>query len=147
MNSPLKGAFPTLFPTGAAEFLGQCHNSVTVGYYFKHLMKYSDGRFAKHARFHFFALNTEMRWRAIQTGRIYVRQNPGDAQLSLDDLRDMIGREGDRFSSRVLHYVINLCGTKQYWYKQRSNLISMVDTLGLSTIFLHIVLQIFNGLN
>ena len=128
-------AFPTLFPTGAAEFLGQRHNPITIGYYFKHLMMYDDGRFAKHARFRFFALNTEMRWRAIQTGRVYVKQNPGDAQLSLDELRDMIGREGDSFSNRVLHYGINLRGTKQYWYKQRSNLIAMVDTLGLPTIF------------
>ena len=128
-------AFPTLFPTGAAEFLGQRHNSVTVGYYFKHLMMYGDGHFARHARFRYFALNTEMRWRAIQTGRIYVRQNPGDAQLSLDELCDMIGRQGDSFSNRVLHYGTNLRGTKQYWYKQRSNLISMVDTLGLPTIF------------
>ena len=128
-------AFPTLFPIGAAEFLGQHHNPVTIGYYFKHLMMYDDGRFAKHAQFCFFALSTEMRWRAIQTGRIYVKQNPGDAQLSLDELRDMTGREGDNFSNRVLHYGINLRGTKQYWYKQRSNLIAMVDTLGLPTIF------------
>ena len=42
-------AFPTLFPTGAAEFLGQRHNPVTIGCYFKHLMMYDDGRFAKHA--------------------------------------------------------------------------------------------------
>ena len=47
----------------------------------------------------------------------------------------MIGREGDNFANRVLHYGINLCGTKQYWYKQRSILIAMVDTLGLPTIF------------
>ena len=31
-------AFPTLFPTGAADFLGQRHNQVTIGNYFKHLM-------------------------------------------------------------------------------------------------------------
>lgn len=43
---------------------------------------YDDSRFATHPRFRFFALNTEMRWRALQTGRVYVRQHPGDAQLS-----------------------------------------------------------------
>ncbi len=31
-------------------------------------------------------LNTEMRWRALQAGQIYVRQHPGDAQLSVDEL-------------------------------------------------------------
>ena len=76
-------AFPTLFPTGAG---GQRQNQVTIGNYFKHLMMYVDNRFTKHPRFRFFALNTEMRWRALQTGRVYVKQHPGDAQLSLDEL-------------------------------------------------------------
>ena len=45
-----------------------------------------------------------MRWRALQTGRVYVKQHPGDAQLSLgvlDELRDMVGKEGETFSNRV----------------------------------------------
>ena len=75
-------AFPTLFPTGAGDFSGQRQNQVTIGNYFKHLMMYGDGRFAKYPRFRFFALNTEMRWRALQTGRVYVKQHPGDAQLN-----------------------------------------------------------------
>ena len=94
-------AFPTLFPTGAGDFSGQRQNQVTIGNYFKHLTMYDDNRFAKHPRFRFFALNTEMRWRALQTSRVYVKQHPGDAQLSLDELRDMVGREGQTFSNRV----------------------------------------------
>ena len=131
----ISSAFPTLFPTGAADFLGERQNPVTIGNYFKHLMMYDDGRFAKHPRFRFFALNTEMRWRALQTGRIYVRQHPGDDHLSLDELRDMVGRDGEAFSNRVLHYAASLRGTRQYWFRQRSRLMSMVDTLGLPTIF------------
>ncbi len=64
-------AFPTLFPTGAGDFLAPRLHAVTIGNYFKHLMMYGDGEFAKHNRFRYFALNTEMRWRALQTGRIY----------------------------------------------------------------------------
>ena len=94
-------AFPTLFPTGMGDISGQRQNQVTIGNYFKHLMMYDDKRFAKHPRFRFFALNTEMRWRALQTGRVYVKQHPGDAQLSLDELQDMVGREGQTFSNRV----------------------------------------------
>ena len=77
-------AFPTLFLTGPADFLASRLNKVTIGNYLKHLLMYGDGRFAKHCRFRYFALNTEMRWRAIQTGRIYVRQNPSDYHLSVD---------------------------------------------------------------
>ena len=128
-------AFPTLFPTGAADFVAPRARTVTVGNYFKHLMLYHDGRFAKHPRFRYFALNTEMRHRALQAGRIYVRQHPDDDHLSVDELRDMVGRQGDAFSNRVLHYASSLRGTRQYWFKQRSRLIAMVDTLGLPTVF------------
>ena len=46
-------AFPTLFPTGAADFVAPRQHSVTVGNYFKHLMLYHDKRFAKHPRFRY----------------------------------------------------------------------------------------------
>lgn len=61
---------------------------------------------------------------------MYVQQNPEDAHLSVEDLRDVIGRQGENFVSRVLHYAASLRGTKQYWFQQRSMLISMVDALG-----------------
>ena len=128
-------AFPTLFPTGAGDFLAPRQNTVTVRNYFKHLMMYGDGQFTKHPRFHFFALNTEMRWRALQSGRIFISQNPNDARLMLDALRDMVGHEGEQFSSRVLHYASSLRGTSSYLFKQRKRLISMVDDLGLPTVF------------
>ena len=101
-------AFPTLFPTGAADFVAPRPNAVTIGNYFKHLLMYDDGRFARHPRFRYFALNTEMRWRALQPGRTYVRQHPRDARLSVEELRDMVGHEGEAFSNRVLHYAASL---------------------------------------
>ena len=55
---------------------------------------YEDGRFARHPWFRYFALNTEMHWRALQAGRIgriYVCQHPHDAQLSVEELRGMVG--------------------------------------------------------
>ena len=97
-------------------------------------MLYKDGWFAKHPRFRYSALNTEIQWRDLKTGRIYVRQNPHDAQLSVEELHDMVGQEGDAFSSHVLHYASSLRGTRQFWFKQQSQLIAMVDTLGLPTV-------------
>ena len=128
-------AFPTLFPTGEADFLAPRQQTVTVGMYFKHLMMYGERRFAKHPRFRYFALNTEMGWRALQTGRVYINQHPDDARLTLDDLRDMVGHEGEFFTHRVMHFASSLRGTSQFWFKQRSRLISMVDTLGMPTVF------------
>ena len=128
-------AFPTLFPTGAGDFLAPRERVVTVGNYFKHLMRYDDGRFARHPRFRYFALNSEMRWCALQTGRVYIKQHPSDARLSLDELRSMIDCGGEQFSKRVMHYASSLRRTKQYWFKQRSRLIAMVDMLGIPTVF------------
>ena len=108
---------------------------MTVGNYFKHLLRYEDGRFAKHPRFRYFALNTEMRWRALQNGRIYIKQHPKDAYLSLSDLKEMVSSGGEQFTKRVLHYASSLRGTRQYWFQQRSRLISMIDTLGTPTVF------------
>lgn len=65
-------AFPVLFPTGAADCLAPRMHSITIGNYFKHLLIYDDGIFARHHRFSYFALNTEMKWTALQTGKIYV---------------------------------------------------------------------------
>ncbi len=58
----------TLFPTDAIDFITPRLCAVTVGNYFKHLMMYEDSRLARHLRFCYFALNTEMRWHALQTG-------------------------------------------------------------------------------
>ena len=138
-NNMNPGVVPRQLPIGAADFLGQHCNQITVGNYFKHLLIYEDARFARHPCFRFFALNTEMRWQALQAGRIYNHQHPGDAQLTVDELHDMVRREGEAFSNRVLHYAASLRGTRQYWFRQYwfrqwSRFISMVDTLGLPTI-------------
>ena len=110
-------AFPTLFPTDAADFLAPRPLAVTIGNYLKHLMMYEDGRFARHPRFRYFALNSEMRWRAVQAGHIYFRQHPHDAQLSVEELQEMVNGEGEAFSNHVLHYATSLRGTRQYWFK------------------------------
>ena len=89
-------AFPTLFPTGAANFQAARPLAVTIGNYFKHLMMYVhvDRRFARHPHLCYFVLNNEMHWHALQAGSIYFRQHRHDVQLSVEELRDMVGREG-----------------------------------------------------
>ena len=57
-----------------------------------------------------------------------MKQHPGEAHLTVDDLRDMIGREGERFANKVVHYGTSLRGTKQYWFKERNKLIANTGT-------------------
>ena len=124
-------AFPCLFPTGSGDYTSPRQRRITLGYYIKHMMLYKDGRFARHSRFRYFALNTSMRWHSLQTGRIYVRQNPTDAQLTIDELRQLVNNEDDSFANRVVHFGYTLRGTAQYWFKQRSqkNILSAVEHL------------------
>ena len=56
----------------------------------------------------------------------------------------MVGTEGESFFNRVLHYATSLRGIRQYWFKQQTQLIAMMDTLGLPTV---LVLQISSGQN
>ena len=54
-----------------------------------------------------------MQWHALQAGRIFVCQHSHDAQLSVEELRDMVKREGEAFSNHVFHYAASLRGTQQ----------------------------------
>ena len=57
-------AFPTLFPTGTADWLQTRLKDVCLNEYGLHLLKYYDQRFGKHPRFRYFVLNMIMRHRS-----------------------------------------------------------------------------------
>ena len=82
-------AFPALVPTGAGDFRNPPLRSVTLSKYVKHIVRYKDGRFVWHSRFRYFAPNTIMRWRALEKARVFVKQNPSDAALTVEELREM----------------------------------------------------------
>ena len=87
--------FPALFPTGAADFLAPQIHKIPIGNYFKYLLMYDDGRFAKRCHFRYFALNTEMRWCTLQTCKVYLQQSTDDDDhLTIEELQDMVGLEG-----------------------------------------------------
>ena len=51
----------------------------------------------------------------------------GDAQLTVDELRDMVGREGEAFSNRVLHYAARAeeeerLTVREHFYRKRQHL-------------------------
>ena len=57
-------------------------------------------------------------------------------KLSLDELWDVVGRQGETFSNRVLHCASSLHGTKQYRQHPQRPHSSMLNTLALPTIFI-----------
>ena len=86
-----------------------------------------------------------MRSRALESGRIYIRQHPEDARLTMEELHQLV--DPVAFLNHVIHYAATFRGTCLYWMRQRTRLISMVNQLGMPTIFLPIALQTSSGLS
>lgn len=57
----LSWAFPTLLPHGEAEYTLSRERTVPFPGYIKHLLKFHDGRFARHPRFRYVVFNIMMR--------------------------------------------------------------------------------------
>ena len=66
-------AFPTLYPTGRADFNSPRLRSVSLSDYARHLLCYRDGRFGRHPRWRFLVFNMIMRRKAATVGLFYPR--------------------------------------------------------------------------
>ena len=63
-DKTLSLAFPTLYPTGAADLKSPRRRTVEYSAYIEHLMRYKDGRFARHPRWRYVVFNTKLRHQA-----------------------------------------------------------------------------------
>ncbi|XP_052129235.1 uncharacterized protein LOC113212961 [Frankliniella occidentalis] len=127
-------AFPTLFPTGAADLSLDRQYRVTPRQYFKHLLEYKDGRFANDPRFRFFAFNTVTRHEALRAGSLFVRRNEALQGRTVGELREMVAAR-PALTREIMFYGNKLHGTRQYWGARLSELLDMVNELGLPTLF------------
>ena len=68
--------------------------------------------FASHPRFSYWAFNMIQRKRTLQQSGIFLKQNPGEAHLTIDELREMAeSNDSAAFMSKVSRYVANIVGT------------------------------------
>ena len=137
-------AFPTLFPDGKGDPTNQALlRDVSLQERIKHLIKFAENcngkwvyRFASHPRFSYWAFNMIQRKRILQQSGIFLKQNPGEAHLSIDELREMAASNNSAaFMSKVSRYVANLSGTNAYWHKVREDLKAVITTVGAPTFF------------
>ncbi|KAK3909608.1 ATP-dependent DNA helicase pfh1 [Frankliniella fusca] len=127
-------AFPTLFPTGQADLRNPREFSISPKKYFQHLLRYHDDRFAKHPRFRYFALNSIMRWTALSNGGIFVRKNSNFKNMNAEQLKEELENDPSLIK-KLMFYNSNLQGTRSFWYSKGQELLSMVEQLGLPTLF------------
>ena len=136
--------FPTLFPYGAGDptFPGR-QRKVTLTDGFKHLERYADvvqggfhWLFASHPRFPYWALNMKQRHQLISQASVYLHQNQADANLSIDNLRDMVGRlSAEHLMHRLQGYAAKIHGSHPYWFQRYNELRSLIEQKGPPTFF------------
>lgn len=137
--------FPTLFPFGVGDVTSKDRLvTVTQTESNKHLLNYviPDGKgnyrfpFAEHSRWMHWAQNTAERHRASGQRSYYLKKNPGDANLTEDELIDIVAENGPRFHElvgRMHSYNANLNGSNAYLYKARTNLEALMEQEGTAT--------------
>ncbi|KAK3916400.1 ATP-dependent DNA helicase [Frankliniella fusca] len=128
-------AFPTLFCYGTADLRSGRLHSVSAGEYFKHLLNYKDGRFARHLTFRFFALNSWMRWSALDDGKLFIKNNKEFENMTIARLKTLL-QEKPHLIKKLMYYSSNLRGTRSYWNARCGELTDMVSQFGLPTFFL-----------
>ena len=123
-------AFPTLYPTGRADLHAERIRDVKPAEYFKHLLLYKNGRFACHARWRYFALNSQMCWRTLQEGKVYVKQNLADPQIKVTDIQERINQGDSHIADRIMRFGEGLRGSQQFWNARRWELSDMIKQIG-----------------
>ena len=137
-------SFPALFPNGDADPTNPAIlREVSFAGKVKHLIKY--GRklgnkwtfpFSSHPRFSYWALNMIQRKRMLQQASVFIKQNPGEAHLTSEELRQLV--ESNNVSallSKVFRYATNITGTPSYWHKVRSDMKAVITQVGPLTFF------------
>ena len=55
-----------------------------------------------------------MRWRALQEGRVYVKQNLTDEQITIADIQERIVQGDNHMADRIMRYGEGLRGSRQF---------------------------------
>ena len=76
------------------------------------------------------------RKRILQQTGIFLKQNPSEAHLSLNELREMAATNNTNvFLSKVSRYVSNIAGSNAYWNRVREDLRAVIASVGAPTLF------------
>ena len=90
-------------------------------------------RFASHPRFGYWAYHMLYRRRILGQSNFFLKQNPSEANLTLDDLKQVLQSNSyDSFMSKLMHYAT---GITAYWNKERDNLKEIIQQKEAPTIF------------
>lgn len=138
-------AFPGLLPYGRGDpTYTDCERSVSLADAHKHLIKYAEKssgnqwhwRFSNHPCFPYWGLNVKQCSQLPSQGNIYLQQHPEDANLTIDDMKSMIGQlSAEQLMHRLQRYAAKVQGTSQYWFQCYLKLRALLEQKGSPTFF------------
>jgi hypothetical protein len=130
-------AFPTLYPTGRADFNSARERKVGFSDYIRHLIRYWDGRFGGHVRWGFFTFNLHMRQKASHSARFYVSKASGLQDLNREELTEALQTD-ESLLPQIVQQGSTLTGTRPFWRNKGASLQAQARFLtpGMSPVFL-----------
>jgi len=72
-----------------------------------------------------------MRWRALQEGKVYIKQNPTDSQITVTDIQERIALDDNHIADRIMQFGKGLRGSRQFWNSRRYELTDMIKQIGV----------------
>jgi hypothetical protein len=129
-------AYPTLFPHGKADFSLPRRRTVTLQQWVEHLIRYKDGRFARHPRFRYMAFNQVMRHRVSKVSHWLVKKSDVEGQLTVEELKEAVQNiEHNPLLNKIFRYANVLPGTRPYWNNKRHQLEAYARNLDCNMLF------------
>ena len=128
-------AFPGLFPYGRGDFYKRRGEVISLGDWIRHLLKYKDGRFARHSRFCYYAFNHLLRAQSKQHSS-YVCKKLNGKNITFQDLEERV-REGKAdLANHIVRSAEQLRGTRPFWAARGRELEAMVLNLNAPHLFI-----------
>ena len=63
------------------------------------------------------------RHRLLSQASIFLKQHPGEAQLTVEQLKQMLTSNSySSLMSKLMHYAKTITGSSAYWYKSKEDL-------------------------
>ena len=76
------------------------------------------------------------RHRMLSQGSIFLKQNPGESHMSVEELKEMLhSKSCSGVMSKLMHYAKNVTGSDAYWHKAKDDLKAIISQVGPPTVF------------
>ena len=120
-------AFPHLFPGGIGDASEDSRKvAISIGKWAKHMLLYTDGRFARDPVWSFFAYNYCLRQRNKESGSIFVNCVISRPPLSLEELQTSLRNGDTSFVNKMAFYIKRIRGSDAYWRQKRAELYNWI---------------------